>query len=72
MPNATTPPSQSQLFTVRIWTELSAQGVVSWRGKVQSVPSGAWRYFHEWEALAVFLQRQVEEQAIPAPPPLSP
>jgi hypothetical protein len=63
MPNPATPHSQSQLFTVRIWTEVSAQRVMTWRGKVQSVPDGAWRYFHEWATLAQFLQNQVEELA---------
>jgi hypothetical protein len=53
----------SQLFTVRIWPEMSEQGVVTWRGKVQAVPSGAWRYFHEWQALAAFLQTQIAELA---------
>jgi hypothetical protein len=30
---------------------------------VQAVPNGAWRYFHDWEALTTFLQTQVEELA---------
>lgn len=53
----------SQLFTVRIWPDVSEQGVVNWRGKVQAVPSGAWRYFHDWDALTTFLQTQVEALA---------
>lgn len=51
----------SQLFTVRIWPEITAQGALTWRGKVQCVPNGAWRYFHEWHGLNTFLQSQVEE-----------
>lgn len=62
--------SPSQLFTVRIWSEVSAQGAVSWRGKVQQVPNGAWRYFQEWQALTTFLQTQVAEGA--TAPPLPP
>lgn len=58
-----TPQPSSQLFTVRIWSAVSVQGVVSWRGKVQAVPGGAWRYFHDWAALTSFLQTQIEELA---------
>lgn len=61
--NEATAKLPSQLFTVRIWPEVSDQGVVTWRGKVQSVPNGAWRYFQEWNALTTFLQAQVEELA---------
>jgi hypothetical protein len=59
----TTPQPSSQLFTVRIWPELSNKGAVTWRGKVQHVPNGAWRYFHDWPTLTAFLQTQVEELA---------
>ena len=57
----TTPKRDSQLFTVRIWSEVSDQGTVTWRGKVQHVPNGAWRYFQTWAALTAFLRGQVEE-----------
>lgn len=57
----TTASPPSHLFTVRIWPDVSEQGVVNWRGKVQAVPSGAWRYFHDWEALTTFLQTQIAE-----------
>ena len=56
---ATVKPS-SQLFTVRIWPELSNQGRIVWRGKVQHVPNGAWRYFQDGAGLIAFLQSQVE------------
>lgn len=59
----------SQLFTVRIWSEVSAQGAVTWQGKVQQVPNGAWRYFQEWQALTTFLQTQVAEGATAPPLP---
>ena len=68
--NDEAPRPPSQLFTVRIWSEVSAQGAVSWRGKVQQVPNGAWRYFQEWQALTSFLQTQVAEGA--TAPPLPP
>lgn len=60
----------SQLFTVRIWPEITEQGAITWRGKVQQVPNGAWRYFQEWQALTTFLQTQVVEGA--TAPPLPP
>jgi hypothetical protein len=53
--------NQSILFTVRIWRNQAGQTPLLWRGKVQAVPNGAWRYFHDWETLATFLQAQVEE-----------
>lgn len=62
-PNDQNAPPSSQLFTVRIWPELTVQGDLTWRGKVQHVPNGAWRYFHEWHGLNTFLQSQVEEFA---------
>jgi len=58
---AATAKPPSQLFTVRIWSELSDQGRVAWRGKVQHVPNGAWRYFQDWDTLTAFLQTRVEE-----------
>lgn len=53
----------SQLFTVRIWSESTGQGVMNWRGKVQAVPNGAWRYFQDWQVLSAFLQNEVEAHA---------
>lgn len=53
----------SQLFTIRLWPEITTQGAITWRGKVQCVPTGAWRYFHEWHELNTFLQSQIEEFA---------
>ena len=59
----TTTQPPSQLFTVRIWPESTVQGVITWRGKVQAVPNGAWRYFQDWQVLGTFLQSQVEALA---------
>jgi hypothetical protein len=56
-----TQPRHSHLFTVRIWLEAAGHAPLAWRGKVQHVPGGAWRYFHDWGSLAVFLQSQLEE-----------
>ena len=51
----------ARVFIVRIWAEVFDQGMVIWRGKVQHVPNGAWRYSQDWAALTAFLQNQVEE-----------
>jgi hypothetical protein len=48
-------PQGSQLFTVRLWQEVVAEGKTEWRGKVQHVLSGEVRYFTEWSALIAFL-----------------
>lgn len=41
----------SQLFTVRIWQEVDANGHREWRGKLRHVPSGEIRHFRGWAAL---------------------
>jgi len=46
----------SQLFTVRIWSDSGGQMRTAWRGKVECVQSGSWRYFHHWHDLTAFLQ----------------
>lgn len=43
--------NESQLFTVRIWQEVGADGQVEWRGKLRHVPSGEIRHFRGWAAL---------------------
>jgi len=49
----------SQLFTVRLWPEELGNGRVEWRGRVQHVTSGQWRYFREWPALVAALQEML-------------
>jgi len=61
MRDETTEQPQSHLFTVRILLDAADQSQGAWRGKVQHVPSGAWRHFQDWDALVAFLQTQVEE-----------
>lgn len=56
-----TQPQQSHLFTVRIWPEVIEPASGIWRGKVQHVPSGAWRSFQDWGTLVAFLQTQMQE-----------
>lgn len=41
----------SQLFTVRIWQEVDADGHIEWRGKLRHVPSGEIRHFRGWATL---------------------
>ena len=62
MRDETTEQPQSHLFTVRILLDAAGQSPGAWRGKVQHVPSGAWRHFQDWDALVAFLQTQVEER----------
>ena len=50
---------RSQLFTVRLWLEELGNGEVEWRGRVQHVTSGQWRYFREWPALVAALQEML-------------
>ena len=52
-------PNDSTLFTVRIWRYEPKQGSLLWRGKVQDVSSGAWRYFHNWDDLVGFLNGKI-------------
>lgn len=62
-------PNESTLFTVRIWRHHPSQTSLLWRGKVQDVSSGTWRYFHNWESLVGFLKSQMhvtgKESALP-------
>lgn len=52
--------NQSTLFTVRIWRTHAEQTPLHWRGKVQDVSTGAWRYVQDWESLVEFLRAQIE------------
>ena len=47
--------ANSELFTVRVWSEESEDGEIEWRGKVQHVVSGNQQYFRDWAALVAFL-----------------
>ncbi len=50
-----THPTDSHLFTVRLWPDPRAGGGASWRGRVTHVLSGETRHFREWPALLDFL-----------------
>jgi hypothetical protein len=43
--------AQSDLFSLRVWREVLGNGQVEWRGKLQHVVSGQFRYFHGWPML---------------------
>ena len=45
----------SQLFTLRIWSELLNDDLVEWRGRVEHVPSGETFYFRDWSTLVTLL-----------------
>jgi hypothetical protein len=59
-----TPRQESQVFTVRIWSEVIDEGSEH-RGSVRNVASGAFRNFREWSDLTSFLDAQIESE----PPP---
>jgi len=41
----------SQLFTIRVWSETDEDNQRQWRGKLRHVPSGEIRHFRGWAAL---------------------
>lgn len=47
-------PARSYLFTVRLWAQDSDSDQVQWRGLVQHVLSGEYRYFKSWDSLEAF------------------
>jgi len=55
-------PSDTRLFTVRVWREDLGAGRREWRGEVHDVVSGERRYFREWAALLASLQALLEAQ----------
>lgn len=55
---------ESTLFSVRIWRYDAKQSRLLWRGKVQDVSTGAWRYFHNWDDLVGFLNNQIEVEKV--------
>ncbi len=54
---------RSQLFSLRLWAEETAEGDTEWRGKVERVTSGETLYFRQWEAMLKFLQETLEQPA---------
>jgi hypothetical protein len=46
----------THLFAVRIWLEPLSQEQAEWRGKVEHVLSGEWRYFRDWPTLVAHLK----------------
>jgi hypothetical protein len=45
----------SQLFTLRVWPELTEDGQIRWRGKLRHIPSDTVHYFRDWAALVPLL-----------------
>lgn len=48
---------ESDLFTIRIWRQVLADGDVEWRGRVQHVLRGEVYYFRSWDVLVEQLKR---------------
>jgi hypothetical protein len=59
---------RSHLFTVRLWSEPVGDGQYEWRGRVQHVLSGEWRYFREWPALERYVMEKLQELDAQEPP----
>jgi hypothetical protein len=57
-------PSQTHLFTVRVWLEDLGAGQREWRGEVHDVVSGERRYFREWPALITSLRALLQTQEL--------
>ena len=51
----------SELFTVRLWSEVLADGRSEWRGQIQHVTNRETCYFREWSTLVSFLERKLSE-----------
>ena len=47
--------AHSHLFLVRIWAQPDLHGLLTWRGKLQHIPTGEAHYFEDWTSLVVFL-----------------
>ena len=47
---------RSELFSLRLWSEETAEGQTEWRGKVERVVSGETLYFRDWDAMLDFLR----------------
>jgi hypothetical protein len=51
----------THLFTVRLWLEPVGEGQAEWRGKVQYVLTGEWRYFRDWPSLVACLNAMLPD-----------
>ena len=60
--NQTHSPSDTRLFTLRLWREELGARQREWRGEVHDVLSGERRYFRDWPALLASLQTLLEAQ----------
>jgi hypothetical protein len=47
---------RSELFSLRLWSEETADGHTEWRGKVERVVSGETLYFRDWDSMLEFLR----------------
>ena len=53
---------RSELFSLRLWSEETADGNTEWRGKVERVVSGETLYFRDWDAMLDFLRHEQSPQ----------
>ncbi len=62
-----TPP---QLFVLRLWRVLLADGHYEWRGRLQHAQTNEIRHFRDWPALIPSLLAMLRDVNIPANQPL--
>ncbi|HET9494126.1 MAG TPA: hypothetical protein VFR15_07850 [Chloroflexia bacterium] len=61
--------NRSQLFTLRVWAEESAEGRTEWRGKLQRVVDGETTYFRDWDSMLALLRQMLESPGAQYPGP---
>lgn len=52
----------SRLFTLRIWMAAEGVDTLDWRARVQDIQSGEVVYFKDWQALAAYIERVLQDQ----------
>lgn len=55
----------THLFAVRIWLEPLGEERAEWRGKVEYVLTGEWRYFRDWPSLIAHLKAMLSADRTP-------
>ena len=61
--SAGTEPRESQIFLIRLWQEVDAEGHSHWRGRVEHVASQEVGYVEDAAGVARFVERWTGAQA---------
>lgn len=54
------PPSDTALFTIRLWFESLHPSLGEWRGEIKCVETKEVRYFREWEEIAGLIAEMLD------------